>query len=197
MQQAAKPILAPPVVVDPAGVLNALPDAMLVIGEGGEIRFANMAAEQFFDASAAWLLGRALGDLLPLDSPLFVLIAQVRAGRSRVSEYGVTLQTPRIGEHFVTAQVAHLPEQPDAVVVSLHEQSIARKIDHQLTHRNAARSVTAMAALLAHEVKNPLSGIRGAAQLLEQSAPVEDRELTRLICDETDRICALVDRMDG
>ncbi len=85
---------------------------------------------------------------------------------------------------------------PNSVIVSLHEQSIARKIDHQLTHRNAARSVTAMAALLAHEVKNPLSGIRGAAQLLEQSAPAEDRELTRLICDETDRICALVDRME-
>ena len=55
-----------------------------------------------------------------------------------------------------------------------------------------ARSVTAMAAMLAHEVKNPLSGIRGAAQLLEQSAGSEDQKLTRLICDETDRICAPV-----
>jgi two-component system nitrogen regulation sensor histidine kinase GlnL len=53
-----------------------------------------------------------------------------------------------------------------------------------------------MAAMLAHEVKNPLSGIRGAAQLIEENASPADRELTRLICDETDRICALVDRMD-
>ncbi len=67
----------------------------------------------------------------------------------------------------------------------------------QLTFRGAARSVTAMAAMLAHEVKNPLSGIRGAAQLLEQSVQDPgDQELTTLIRDETDRICALVDRME-
>jgi len=82
------------------------------------------------------------------------------------------------------------------VVGAPQERSIARKTDRQLTHRNAARSVTAMAAMLAHEVKNPLSGIRGAAQLLEQNAAPSDRELTRLICDESDRVCALVDRME-
>jgi two-component system nitrogen regulation sensor histidine kinase GlnL len=70
-------------------------------------------------------------------------------------------------------------------------------MDRQLTHRNAARSVTAMAAMLAHEVKNPLSGIRGAAQLLEQDTDEAGRELTQLICDETDRIVALVDRMEA
>ena len=192
-KSAAAPAALP---IDANAVLNALADVMLVVGPGGEIRLANLAAEEFFDASASWLAGRRLADLLPPDSPLFALVDQVRDGTASVSEYGVTLHTPRIGEHFVTAQVAQLTEQPGSVVISLHEQSIARKIDHQLTHRNAARSVTAMAALLAHEVKNPLSGIRGAAQLLEQSAPPEDRELTRLICDETDRICALVDRME-
>lgn len=73
---------------------------------------------------------------------------------------------------------------------------MADKMDRQLTHRSAARSVTALAAMLAHEIKNPLSGIRGAAQLLEQSAATEDRQLTRLICDEADRIVTLVDRME-
>ena len=78
----------------------------------------------------------------------------------------------------------------------LQERTIADKMDRQLTHRGAARSVTALAAMLAHEIKNPLSGIRGAAQLLEQSAGDDDRALTRLICDETDRIVKLVDRME-
>ena len=77
------------------------------------------------------------------------------------------------------------------------EQSIARKIDNQMLHRGAARSVSAMGAMLAHEVKNPLSGIRGAAQLIEQSLGESERELTQLICDETDRIVALVDRMEA
>jgi two-component system nitrogen regulation sensor histidine kinase GlnL len=78
----------------------------------------------------------------------------------------------------------------------LQERTIADKMDRQLTHRGAARSVIALAAMLAHEIKNPLSGIRGAAQLLEQSVGDDDRTLTRLICDEADRIVKLVDRME-
>jgi two-component system nitrogen regulation sensor histidine kinase GlnL len=92
--------------------------------------------------------------------------------------------------------VAPVPERAGNVVVVLQERSRADKIDRQLTHRGAARSVTALAAMLAHEIKNPLSGIRGAAQLLEQSADEDDRTLTRLICDEADRIVKLVDRME-
>ena len=57
-------------------------------------------------------------------------------------------------------------------------------------------SVSSMAAILAHEIKNPLAGIRGAAQLIEQNASESDRSLTRLICDETDRIRNLVDRTE-
>jgi len=85
----------------------------------------------------------------------------------------------------------------DFLILTLHERSMAEMMDRHLTHRNAARSVTGMAAMLAHEVKNPLSGIRGAAQLLEQDADPTARELTQLICDETDRIVALVDRMEA
>ena len=83
------------------------------------------------------------------------------------------------------------------VVIMLQERTIADKMDRQLTHRGAARSVSALAAMLAHEIKNPLSGIRGAAQLLEMNLSDEDRALTRLICEETDRIVKLVDRMEA
>src|SRR5262249_61639692 len=78
----------------------------------------------------------------------------------------------------------------------LRERTTAAKMDRQLTHGGAARSVIALAAMLAHEIKTPLSGIRGAAQLLEQSAADDDRTLTRLICDEADCIVKLVDRME-
>ena len=185
-----------PGAVEPASVLAALPDPVLVVDPAGAVIYANAAAEQFFDTSAATLLGGALAGLLPPDSPVFALIDTVRASGHSVSEYGVALETPRLGAHVVTVQAAPIAENRAEVVVSLQERSIAHKIDRQLTHRNAARSVTAMAAMLAHEVKNPLSGIRGAAQLLEENAGAGDRELTRLICDESDRICALVDRME-
>jgi two-component system nitrogen regulation sensor histidine kinase GlnL len=182
--------------IEPGAVLAALPDPVLVIGDADRLRYVNAAAEQFFGTGAATLLASSLGELVPLDSPLFALIGSVRASGHSVSEYGVTLETPRLGMRIVTIQAAPLGEDQDRVVVTLQERSIADKIDRQLTHRGAARSVTAMAAMLAHEVKNPLSGIRGAAQLLEETVRPGDRELTRLICDETDRICALVDRMD-
>ncbi|MGE5200748.1 MAG: two-component system sensor histidine kinase NtrB [Acidobacteriota bacterium] len=181
---------------DAGAILAALPDPVLVADAGGVIQFANAAAEQFFDASAATLVGGRLAELLPADSPLFALMTSVRQTGHSVSEYGVTLETPRLGSHVVTIQVAPIGEEVDRLVVTLQERSIAHKIDRQLTHRSAARSVTGMAAMLAHEVKNPLSGIRGAAQLLEENLAPSDRELTRLICDEADRIVALVDRME-
>ncbi len=183
--------------IDALGILQALTHPVVVVDGAGTLRAANAAAEQFFELSASHLIGRPMNHLVAADSPIFALIEQVAATGASVSEYGVTLESPRIGPHLVTVEVSPLAEAPDVVVLSIHERSMAHKIDRQLTHRNAARSVTAMAAMLAHEVKNPLSGIRGAAQLLEQSAKPEDRELTRLICDETDRICALVDRMEA
>ncbi len=182
--------------LDAAAVLAALPDPVLVVDADGNLIYANAAAEQFFDTSAATLLGAEFRMLLPPDSPVFALIDSVRASGHSVSEYGVGVETPRLGAHVMTVQAAPIAENRAEVVVTLQERSIAHKIDRQLTHRNAARSVTAMAAMLAHEVKNPLSGIRGAAQLLEESASAGDRELTRLICDEADRVCALVDRME-
>ncbi len=177
-------------------VLNALADPIVVLDAEGKIRYANLAAEQFFDASQSWLCERALSDLIPDDSPVFSMIRQVGEQGASLSEYGVTLETPRTGSRVVTIQVAPIADEPGGVAVSFHDRSIAFKMTRQMDSRNAVRSVTGMAAVLAHEVKNPLSGIRGAAQLLETALSTEDRKLTRLICDETDRICALVDRME-
>jgi two-component system, NtrC family, nitrogen regulation sensor histidine kinase GlnL len=134
---------------------------------------------------------------VPFGSPLLALVDQVRSLGSAVNEYRVDLSSPRLpGERVVDMHVGPMPERSGYVVVMLQARSMADKMDRQLTHRSAARSVIALAAMLAHEIKNPLSGIRGAAQLLEQSANDEDRTLTRLICDEADRIVKLVDRFE-
>ena len=160
------------------------------------IRLVNPAAEEFFGAGATALYRQGLADVVPYASPLLTLVEQVAERGAVVTEYAVDLGTPRIGTRSVNIQVTPVIEEPGHVVVRLEIHSIASKMDRQLTHRGGARSVVHMAAVLAHEVKNPLSGIRGAAQLLEQDAGADDRELTQLICEETDRICALVDRME-
>src|SRR5256885_5546357 len=178
-------------------VVDALPRPVIMCAAGGGIANANAAAESFFEASLPLLRRHMLGELVPFGSPLLALIEQVRSRGAAVNEYKVDLGTPRNpGERLVDLYVAPLPERPDHVVVMLQERTIADKMDRQLTHRGAARSVIALAAMLAHEIKNPLSGIRGAAQLLEQSVGDDDRGLTRLICDEADRIVKLVDRME-
>jgi two-component system, NtrC family, nitrogen regulation sensor histidine kinase GlnL len=178
-------------------VLNALPHPVLMIAPDGKIAEANVAAEAFFEVSMLLLRRHQLRDLVPFGSPLLALIDQVRNRGSAVNEYRVDLSTPRNpGERLVDLNVAPVQERPGHVVVMLQERTIADKMDRQLTHRGAARSVIALAAMLAHEIKNPLSGIRGAAQLLEQGANEDDRTLTRLICDEADRIVKLVDRME-
>jgi two-component system, NtrC family, nitrogen regulation sensor histidine kinase GlnL len=178
-------------------VLNALPHPVLLVAPDGKIVDANVTAEAFFEVSIPLLRRHLLRELVPFGSPLLALIEQVRARGAPVNEYRVDLSTPRNpGERIVDLHVAPVPERPGHVVVMLMERTIADKMDRQLTHRGAARSVIALAAMLAHEIKNPLSGIRGAAQLLEQSAGDDDRTLTRLICDEADRIVKLVDRME-
>lgn len=187
-----------PVPVDGAAVLNALADPVLVIGGGsGDVLYVNSAAEHLFQASSAYLRTKALSEIIPHDSPILLLVERVRRSGSSMSQHAVRLDTPRIGEHLVRVDAAPMAECEDRIVLTLQEQSIAGKIDRSLTHRDSTRSVSAMASLLAHEIKNPLSGVRGAAQLLEQSLAPEDAQLTRLIVEEADRIVRLIDRMEA
>jgi two-component system nitrogen regulation sensor histidine kinase GlnL len=179
---------------DGAAVLNALPDPLLVIGPDDSILYANNAAEQLFRHSRSYMRERVLSDLIPHDSPVLLLVERVRREDSSMSQHGVRLETPRIGEHLVRVDGAPMT---GPVVLTIKEQSVAGKIDRSLTHRDSARSISAMAALLAHEIKNPLSGVRGAAQLLEQSVSGDDAQLTRLIVEETDRVVSLIDRMEA
>jgi two-component system nitrogen regulation sensor histidine kinase GlnL len=180
-----------------AAIAGALPMPLLVVGADSHILFVNPAAEQFFDTGAGLLVRQNLSDLVPFGSPLLQLVGQARERGASVSERNVDLTTPRNGERVADVLATPLPEPENAVVVILQERSLAQRIDRQLLHRGAVRSMHGMAAVLAHEIKNPLAGIRGAAQLLEESGTDSDKTLTQLIIDETDRIRALIDRMES
>ena len=180
-----------------AALVDALPHPVVLVDRDGTILVANDAAEEFFQASEMVLTRHAIADIIPFGSPLVALIDQARERGAAVSEYKVDIGSPRIGaERVVDIYAGPLPERPGSVLVMLQERSMADKIDRQLTSRGAARTVTGLAAMLAHEIRNPLSGIRGAAQLLEPTVSEEDRALTQLITEETDRIKRLIDRME-
>jgi two-component system nitrogen regulation sensor histidine kinase GlnL len=176
-------------------VINLLPLPVILVGKDGRLTEANSAAEDFLEMSRSMLRRTRIEDILPFGSPILGLVAAARREGGTFNEYRVDIGGPRLGpERIVDVFVA--PAEEGEVLILLQEKTIAEKIDRQLTHRGAARSISAMGSMLAHEIKNPLSGIRGAAQLLETSVSEEDRALTRLICDEADRIVSLVDRFE-
>jgi len=178
-------------------LLDALPHPVLLLSDGNRIEYANVRAEHFFQSSAALLRRQTLDNIVAFGSPLLALIGHVRRSGSNVNEYSVDLGSIKSGEHrLVDVYGALVSETNGKILVMLQQRTMAHMIERQLTHRGAARSVSGLAAILAHEIKNPLSGIRGAAQLLESTISDQDRSLTQLICAETDRICNLIDRME-
>jgi two-component system, NtrC family, nitrogen regulation sensor histidine kinase GlnL len=181
-------------------VLQALPQPVIVCNEDRTIVFVNYAAEAFFGASLSVLSRQRLDDLIAFGSPIIGLASAVSERRAPMTEYRVRVGSSRFGDaaddRIVDVFASPISDTDGRVALLFQERTMADKIDRQLVSRGAARSVTGLAAMMAHEIKNPLSGIRGAAQLLEQSVTAEELPLARLIREETDRIVELVDRVE-
>lgn len=186
-----------PAVDLPLHVLQALPQPVIVCRDDTAIEFVNYAAEAFFGASLSVLSRQRLADLISFDSPIVTLVAAVTERRAPMTEYRVRVGSSRFGdERIVDVFATPISDTDVRVALLFQERTMADKIDRQLVSRGAARSVTALASMLAHEIKNPLSGIRGAAQLLEQTVTSEEIPLARLIREETDRIVDLIDKVE-
>jgi two-component system nitrogen regulation sensor histidine kinase GlnL len=183
--------------IDYEFLLAALPHPILVIGPENAVLYANAAAESFLMTSLSVLRRAGLESVVAFGCPLLALIEQVRRTGATLNEYAVEMATPKFASpKLVDVYGGPLADAPGQLLIMLQQRNMAQMIERQLTHRAAARTVSGMAAVLAHEIKNPLSGIRGAAQLLEPGLSDEDRALAQLICAETDRIRDLVDRME-
>lgn len=178
-------------------LIQSLPQPVLVCGPQNQILGANYAAEAFFGSSESVLKRQRLDDLIAFGSPILSLVDSVLARHAPMTEYRMRVVPSRMGEdRTVDVFASPVSDEPNQVVMLFQERTMADTIDRQLISRGAARSVTGLAAMLAHEIKNPLSGIRGAAQLLEQTVTQDEAPLARLIREETDRIVALLNRVD-
>ena len=178
-------------------IANALPMPVMLIAANHTVLYANPAAEQFFDTGLSMLRKQALADLIAPHSPLFQLVEQAAERNASAGERAVDLSTPKHGERIADVTVTPVPEPEGAMLLTFQERSLAQRMDRQLMARGAVRSMHGMAAVLAHEIKNPLAGIRGAAQLLEEQLAPAEREMTQLIIAESDRIRGLIDRMES
>lgn len=162
-----------------------------------EVLYANPAAEQFFDTGLTILRKQTLSDLMAQHSPLFQLVEQAASRNASAAERDIDLSTPRHGERVADVTVTPVSDPEGAMLLTFQERSLAQRMDRQLMSRSAVRSMHGMAAVLAHEIKNPLAGIRGAAQLIEEALTPGEREMTQLIIAESDRIRGLIDRMES
>ncbi|MEN2495111.1 MAG: Sensory histidine kinase/phosphatase NtrB [Hyphomicrobiaceae bacterium hypho_1] len=179
-------------------ILEAIPHPLILIGVNDRIEFANHSAELFLGASETILKRGRLQDILTFGCPLLSLVDQVRHNGKTVNEYGIKIFVPRTrNTRLVDVYAGVVIDGTQRILVVVHQRSMVQMIKRQLQNRSTARSVSGMAAMLSHEIKNPLSGIRGAAQLLEPQLSEEDRGLSQLICEETDRILVLLDKMEA
>lgn len=178
------------------GLWGAIPYPALVVDETDTILTANPATESFGATSQRQMAGRPLAKFLGGDSAVLDVVNQARRNGVSVAQYNVMVGWADQVPQLQNVHAAPLHDSIGDVLILMHPQGMAEKMDRSLGHRSAARSVTGMAAMLAHEIRNPLAGISGAAQLLEMTLGDADRELTGLIQAEAARIGKLVDRVE-
>jgi two-component system nitrogen regulation sensor histidine kinase GlnL len=173
-----------------AAAFEQSPAPALMFSASGDLVAANEAAEALLGHGLALLARRRLVQGTP-DTPLSALVARAREGDAAVRERRLEISLP--GHPSIEVEAAATPLRGGAVLATLTARPTAGGHDRA----SDLRSVAGMGRTLAHEIKNPLAGIRGAAQLLKSGAPPDDAALAQLIVDETDRIRRLIDRVEA
>ena len=178
-------------VPDAARQLASLPLAVVLLAPGQKIASANPAAEQFLGQSLRRLAGRPLLDALSFDEPR--LAKRLSDSETPVSAREIDVTIAGIGTRRLDVTAAPVVDEPGWQVLTLHDSSAAEAMGED--SGGAEDALLRAPEVLAHEIKNPLAGIRGAAQLLGRKVSEKDQALTRLIADEVDRIAKLIDQM--
>ncbi len=174
----------------------SLPIPALIIDANDLIRDVNPAGETFLNASKKSLDGFPVWDKIFMDAPLEDAFGRVRSGHSALFVNAVDVGTGSRKPVSCDVQISPLADKPDHVLVLLENRELAGRLDRAMSSKSAAKSAIGMAEMLAHEIKNPLAGITGAAQLISMNASGEDRELTNLIFAETRIILKLLEQVE-
>jgi two-component system, NtrC family, nitrogen regulation sensor histidine kinase GlnL len=176
--------------------LEAVPLPAMAVDNAGNVLLANGAAQDHFLRSVKSIESHGLKGLLSEDSPVHDLIRRAWMTSAPVSGRDIVLRGPSFGE-MVCDVTAAPSEEGRFVALILRPRGKGRDLSERLHDSAGARSMAAMGRTLAHEIKNPLAGIRGAAQLLLRDADSDELQLVNLIVEETDRVRRLIDRMES
>ena len=180
-----------------AQIWESLPFPAFILDGEQKVCAGNSYAEQVIGLSEKQMRKRTMEDIFGANSILVETLRQAIEKKSSFTQYGVELVTADRHPLFCDLHIRYLNEDQSRMMVIAHPTGVAQKMNQSLTHTTAARSVTAMASMLAHEIRNPLAGISGAAQLLAMNANDEDQKLAEMIEQETKRIGVLVNRFEA
>jgi two-component system nitrogen regulation sensor histidine kinase GlnL len=175
---------------------NSLPVPAILVDENDLIADLNSAGEGFFNASAKSLAGQPVWDRLAIDAPLEEAFARARAEGTPLFVNDVDVGTGDRAPLQCNLQIAPLQGHPGRMLFLIAPRELAGRMTQSHSVKSAAKSAIGMAEMLAHEIKNPLAGITGAAQLLSMNLGPEDLELTDLIVNETRRIVKLLEQVE-
>jgi two-component system, NtrC family, nitrogen regulation sensor histidine kinase GlnL len=179
-----------------AAFLEALPFPAIAVGREGGILLANGAAQGIFLRSVRSLETQGIAGLLSEDSPVHDLLRRAWQSNAPVSGRDMMVRGPSFGE--ISCDITAAPsDEGGFVALVLRPRGKGRDLAERLHDSAGARSMAAIGRTLAHEIKNPLAGIRGAAQLLVRDANPDELQLVNLIVEETDRVRRLIDRMES
>ncbi|MGR3756036.1 MAG: two-component system sensor histidine kinase NtrB [Tranquillimonas sp.] len=174
----------------------SLPVPAFLLDPGDMIAEVNPAAEDFLNASARSLRGAPVFDRLAIDAPLDEAFCRVRRDHAPLFVNNVDVSGGNRPPVQCNVQIAPMTGMPGFVLLLMEPRQIADRLGRAQMVKSSARSAIGMAEMLAHEIKNPLAGITGAAQLLSMNLSPEDRELTDLIVAESRRIVALLEQVE-
>jgi len=180
----------------PGVIWASLPVPAILIDQANRIIEANPAAETFLNASSRTLRGQPALDRLSIDAPMDEALARSRANQAALFINDVDVTTGERSPVQCNVQVAPMHDNPDIVMMLISPRDVADRMGRAMQVKSSAKSAIGMAEMLAHEIKNPLAGISGAAQLISMNASAEDRELTDLIVEETRRIVKLLEQVE-
>ena len=180
----------------PGVIWASLPTPALLIDATGAIIDTNPAAELFLNASARSLKGAAAFARLHMNADMPALLARARANQSPLFINDVEVTSGERAPVACTLQIAPMADNPEVILLLISPRDIADRLGRAGAAKSAAQSAIGMAEMLAHEIKNPLAGISGAAQLLAMGLSAEDREWTDLIVAETRRIVKLLEQVE-
>jgi two-component system nitrogen regulation sensor histidine kinase GlnL len=180
----------------PGVIWASLPLPAVLIDIDGRIFESNPAAEQFLNASDRSLKGQPAFDRLHIDAPMDEALARARANQSPIFINDVDVTSGERPPVQCNIQIAPMNDNPDIIMLLIAPREIAGRLGRASAAKSAAKSAIGMAEMLAHEIKNPLAGISGAAQLIAMNLGAEDRELADLIVEETRRIVKLLEQVE-